>query len=53
MESDGTIMRRRGWDREPDAGPNEAPVIARLAVAALLALPVMVLVALAIVLAAR
>jgi hypothetical protein len=53
MHDDRTVIPRRGWDNAPDAGPNEAPVIMRLAVVAILALPVMVVVALAILLAAR
>ncbi len=50
---DPTVIRVRGWDREPAAGPQEAPVLARLAVAVMLAVPPMIVVALALVIATR
>jgi hypothetical protein len=52
MDDDPTAIRRRGWDREPDAGP-PADFPLRLVMFLLPALPVMVVIAVGLALASR
>ena len=51
-DADPTVIPRRGWDREPDAGP-PADFPLRLVLFLLPALPVMVIIAVGLALAAR